>query len=507
MNRDGVRFAAVTMRIVLALTFLGGALAARAGKVADPSAAIVKIYTYHDLPDYQNPWSRRGTFASTGSGCIISERKIISNAHVVSDATFVQVRRHGEARRYPARILSVSHAADVALLTVDDPEFFEGVEPLEFGGLPYVQQEVLVYGFPLGGDSLSVTRGVVSRVEHQVYAHSSARFLSVQIDAAINPGNSGGPALISNRIVGVVMQGISQADNIGYIVPVPIIRHFLDDMEDGRYDGFPSLGVVLQSAESPDLKKRYAMNPRDTGMFLARTVRGSPADGVLQPGDILMAVAGHKVADDGTVEFRPRERTSVSYYIQGKQVGESLEVEVWRNGERRKMAVVLNRPLEHDRLVPMEEYDVQPRYFVYGGLVFCPVTVNLLKSWGGDWGNRAPKEWVALLNNNYRVDERDEVVALLKVLAARVNQGYQEFSSWTVSAVNGVRVKNLRQFVELVETPTESPFVTIESENGQVIILDRQNVAAANDEILKTYRIPRDRYLGEPDGTVDATTF
>ena len=463
----------------------------------DPAIAIVKIYTYHDVPDYQNPWSRRGTFATTGSGCIIGGKKILSNAHVVSDATFVQVRRYGQARRYPARILSVSHAADVALLTVDDVEFFEGVEPLEFGDLPYVQQEVLVYGFPLGGDSLSVTRGVVSRVEHQVYAHSSARFLAVQIDAAVNPGNSGGPALISNRVVGVVMQGISQADNIGYIVPVPIIRHFLVDLEDDRYDGFPSLGVVLQSAESPDLKKRYKMNPRDTGMLVTQTVRGSPAEGVILPGDILMSVSGHAVADDGTVEFRQRERTSVSYYIQEKQIGDRLDLEVWRNGTRTNLHVVLNRSLEHDRLVPMEEYDRPPRYFVYAGLVFCPVSVNLMKSWGSDWFNNAPKHWVALLNNNYRVDERDEVVALLKVLAARVNQGYQDFSAWTVKSVNGVPVKNLRHFVELVESATDASFVSIENETGQVIILDRESAESAREEILRTYRIPRDRYLGE----------
>jgi S1-C subfamily serine protease len=472
-------------------------MAGRGGQVEDPATAIVKIYTYHDVPDYQNPWSRRGTYATTGSGCIIAGKKILSNAHVVSDCTFVQVRRHGQARRYPARILSVSHAADVALLTVDDPEFFEGVEPLEFGVLPYVQQEVLAYGFPFGGDSLSVTRGVVSRVEHQVYAHSSCRFLAVQIDAAINPGNSGGPALISNRIVGVIMQGISQADNIGYMVPVPIIQHFLEDIEDGHYDGFPSLGVVMQSAENPDLKKRYRLNPRDTGMLVTRIVRGSPAEGVILPGDILMTVEGRAVADDGTVEFRPRERTSVSYYIQEKQVGEPLAVEVWRDVKRTPLTVKLNRSLENDWLVPLEQYDVLPRYFVYGGFVFCPVTINLLKSWGSDWYNQAPKEWVALLNNNYRVDDRDEVVAVLKVLAARVNQGYQDISGWPVNTVNGVRVRNLRHLVELIEAETDSPFVTLENDRGQVIILDRNNVKQTQAEILETYRIPSDRFLGE----------
>jgi S1-C subfamily serine protease len=464
----------------------------------DVQDAIVKIYTYHDVPDYQNPWSRRGTFSSTGSGCIISGNRILSNAHVVSDRTFIQVRRHGESRRYPARVISVAHAVDLALLTVDDPEFFEGAEPLTFGELPFAQQEVLVYGFPLGGDSLSTTRGVVSRVEHQVYAHSSCRFIAAQIDAAINPGNSGGPAIISNRIVGVVMQGITKADNIGYIVPAPIIRHFMDDIEDGQYDGFPSLGVIMQGMENADLKEKYGMDRKQTGMLITLPVRGSAADGVLQPGDVLLSVEGHAVADDGTVEFRPRERTSVSYYIQEKQIGDPLNVEVLRHGAVTSITVRLNRPMELDWLVPMEMYDIQPRYYVYGGLVFCPVTVNLLRSWGGNWFDSAPKELVAMLGNNYLTDERDEVVLMLKILAANVNQGYQDFSMWVVDAVDGTPVTSLKHLVELVETETDEPFVTFSNKNGKELVLDRARAKSAKADILKTYRIPADRHLEIP---------
>lgn len=464
---------------------------------ADVKDAIVKIYTYHDVPDYQNPWSRRGTYSSTGSGCIISGKRILSNAHVVSDRTFIQVRRHGEAKRYPARVLSVSHAADLALLTVDDPSFFTDAPALEIGDLPSPQQEVLVYGFPLGGDSMSITKGVVSRVEHQVYAHSSCRFIAAQIDAAINPGNSGGPALVGDRVVGVVMQGISQADNIGYIVPAPVVRHFLDDIEDGRYDGFPSLGVVLQGVENTDLKRKNGLTPDQTGMLIAKTVRGSASDGALRAGDVLLSIEGHPIADDGTVEFRPKERTSLSYYIQEKQVGESLNLEILRDGAVTGVTAALNRRIEEDWLVPMEQYDVQPRYFVYGGLVFCPVTVNLLKSWGNEWYDNAPKDLTALLGNNYLTDERDEVVLLLKILAADINHGYQDFSMWTVDSVDGVPVTGLEQMIGQVEREDAGPFVVFGNKKGQQIVLDRERVKKAQAEIQRTYRIPEDRYLGD----------
>ena len=484
------------LSVVVPLILAGAAQpGARAAAPAEPDIrdSIVKIYTYHDVPDYQNPWSRRGTFATTGSGCIIRGRRILTNAHVVGDQTFIQVRRYGQARRCPARVRSVSHAADLALLTLEDEEFFEGAPELEIGELPRTEQEVVVFGFPMGGDTLSTTKGVISRIEHQVYSHSSAYFLACQIDAAINPGNSGGPALVSNRVVGVAMQGISQADNIGYIVPAPIIRHFLADLEDGRYDGFPSLGIVMQGMENRDLKRKYRMGEKETGMLVLKVARGSPAEGSLKEGDVLLSVEGRAIADDGTVEFRDRERTSVSYYIQAHQLGDPLEAEILREGKRQPVSVTLSRPFEEDRLIPAEQYDVLPSYYVYGGLVLCPLTLNLLKSWGQNWYDAAPEELVAMLGFNHRVDERDEVVLVLKVLAADTNRGYQDISTWVVESVDGRKVTSLRQLVGLLEAGNGAPFAVLKSPRGHEIVLDRQRARESRDEILATYRVPSDR--------------
>ncbi len=472
---------------------LGALLCSAAAGAADVKDAIVKIYTSHNIPDYQNPWSMRGTFQSTGSGCVIKGRRILTNAHIVSDQTFIQVRRNGSARRYKARVLNVAHTADLALLTVDDPAFFENIEPLELGDLPQAQQEVLVYGFPLGGDTLSITKGVVSRVEHQTYAHSSAYLLAVQIDAAINPGNSGGPALVSNRIVGVAMQGISQADNIGYIVPAPIIAHFLEDIADGQWDGIPSLGVALTEMRNPDLRRMYQMPTNATGALVIRTVRGSPADGVLREGDAILRIAGHPVADDGTVEFRPRERTSLAYYIQERQIGDYLNLDILRDGAVQPLRVQLNRPLEKDCLVPNERYDVLPTYYIFGGLVFCPLTKNLLESWGPNWADAAPESLVALLQFNYITDERDEVVVLLKVLAADINEGYDDYFAWIVSEVNGRRIRHLRDLIAAVADTNAGPYVVFQDKFGDRIVLDRAKATASAAPLMETYRIKRDR--------------
>jgi S1-C subfamily serine protease len=157
----------------------------------------------------------------------------LTNAHVVANQAFIEVQRYGQRKRYVAKVYAVSHQADLALLKVEEKSFYDGVIALTFGVLPEVEQKIVVYGYPMGGSTLSATIGVVSRVEHHTYAHSGEVFLAVQVDAAVNPGNSGGPALSQGKIVGVVMQVISKSQNIGYLVPVSMVQHFLKDVIDG----------------------------------------------------------------------------------------------------------------------------------------------------------------------------------------------------------------------------------------------------------------------------------
>ena len=149
--------------------------------------SIVKIFCVSNSPDYDNPWNRRGPRRGHGSGCVINGNRILTNAHVVSDHTFIQVQLNGRPNKFNARVQFISHEADLALLTVEDPSFFKEVKDLELAELPQVMDKVIVYGFPEGGDTLSTTTGVISRIEHRPYAHSLKRLLAIQIDAAINP--------------------------------------------------------------------------------------------------------------------------------------------------------------------------------------------------------------------------------------------------------------------------------------------------------------------------------
>jgi len=470
-----------------------------AATATDVRDSMVKIYCVQNEPDYDNPWQMKGAQMFSGSGCVIEGNRILTNAHVVSDHTVIMVRLHGQSRKHQAKLIAVSHDADLALLSVDDPSFFHGVKPIKFGSLPEIEQEVIVCGFPEGGDTLSTTKGVISRIENQRYVHSWIELLAGQLDAAINAGNSGGPVLVGDRIVGVVMQALEKSQNIGYMVPVSVIEHFLTDMEDGLYDGFPEDGLIIQSLENESLKRMHGLKNNQSGVLVSSVAFGSPAEDKIFPGDVLLSVDGHRIEDDCTVEFRPKERTGCDYYVKQHQVGDEVVYKILRRGEEHTVRLTLDLPWGNNRLVPLARYDVQPSYYVYGGLVFCPLTLNYLLTWGDNLWKDAPFHLMRYFIKEEPSREGEEVVIIIKVLAGDFNNGYDNLVNSRIRYVNGIRIHNLQELIHIVEagtraeTGTEEPFVAFTTANDQTIAIDRKKAEAAQNDILVTYRIGEDR--------------
>jgi S1-C subfamily serine protease len=221
------------------------ALAVR-GDPSAPEKSVVQIMNSSQEPVWDSPWRFDAVRRSSGSGFVIKGKRIMTNAHVVSWAKQIRVKRYQDPRTYQARVAFVGHDCDLAVLEVKDETFFDGLEPLSLGELPVVRSTVVTYGYPAGGEQISYTRGVVSRIEMQTFAHIGNRsFLGAQTDAAINPGNSGGPVIQDGQVVGVAFQGMPGLENTGFFIPTPVIQHFLKDIGDGVYDGFPQAGIRL----------------------------------------------------------------------------------------------------------------------------------------------------------------------------------------------------------------------------------------------------------------------
>ncbi|MCH7478347.1 MAG: trypsin-like peptidase domain-containing protein, partial [SAR324 cluster bacterium] len=266
--------------------------------------ALVYLNVTSQRGDWYSPWQRSRTSRLTGSGFIIGPGLVMTNAHVVSDAKQIIVRRNGVGTPFFARVKYVAHDSDLALLEVKDRAFDEGVEPLELGSLPSLRTRVRTYGFPSGGEELSRTEGVVSRVQFITYLHSGADgHLGIQTDSAINPGNSGGPVVQGGKVIGVAFQANSNLNDVGFFIPSPVIKRFLEDIRDSRYDGYGELGIVASNLTNPAYRRFLNLPDELSGVVVDRVLPGTSAEGHIFPGDVVTAIDGVPIGFDGTIQY------------------------------------------------------------------------------------------------------------------------------------------------------------------------------------------------------------
>lgn len=515
---------------------------------------------------------------TTSSGFVLPGRRILTNAHSVEHHTMVRVKRRACDIRFVGTVIASSDECDLALLTVSDPDFWnltvpsststtssttttddeadsdsssspnkqqqqqqqQPLVPLQLGKLPKLRDSVIVAGYPHGGDGVSVTAGVVSRVELLDYS-SSSTLLSVQIDAAINPGNSGGPALDDEgRVVGVAFRVMvaDVSENIGYLIPPPVVQHFLDDVAaHGRYTGFCSTGFDWVDLEARAARRARGLPTGESGVLVRSVPPCSPARGVLKVGDVVTHVDENDVSNAGTVFHEESgERMYFHVLVSQKFIGDTLRLRVFRNGRKRRLqeketeigggggadgAETDNEPNNGGRsfeagteeeeegkfvnvsfalpelnslsLIPVHTSpSVQTQYFVYGGCVFVALTGAYLRSGYGTGpvaNSRTPVQirWIWEYGVKHHAEE--QVVVLSHVLNAELNIHYEHLFDERVHRVNGVRIQNLRHLVETVQK-TMDQFVRFELLE-ETVVLEREEAQSENQKILDMHHIPK----------------
>jgi S1-C subfamily serine protease len=463
---------------------------------AEPERSVIQITTFTQQPNWDAPWRFDSVRRMGGSGFVIKGKRIMTNAHVISWGKQIIVRRFQDPRPYVAEVEFVGHDCDLAVLTVADEHFFDKLEPLDFGDLPKVRSTVVTCGYPAGGEEISYTRGVVSRIELEPYAHIGNRhFLSVQTDAAINPGNSGGPVLQDERVVGVAFQGIPDLQSTGFFIPMPVIEHFLKDIEDKKYDGFPQAGMRVVPLQNPAYRALLKLQDNNQGARVDGLLPIPTTQKVLKQDDVLLRIGDFPVASDSTIVYQGN-RLSVALAFQFAQEGESVPLRVWRDGE----AVDLSLPVyvyTADRASGYE-YGSLPRYFVYGGLVFTPLSLDYLRTLGRNATEPSNAEMYYELY--YRRQEspataRPEPIVLSTVLADAVNANVTIRGHALVDKINGVRIDKLEDAIAAFETNTNTHDVVEFVPHHSFECLDRAEVAKANPRILQSYSIAQDRRL------------
>jgi len=464
-------------------------------------SSVVKIYVTTQPPNYAIPWQAGQPGGGTGSGFIIAGKRILTNGHVVSDARFVQVQKDGDPRRYTAKVDTtlIGHDCDLAVLTVPDESFFEGTRPLSFArAMPSLGDEVSAVGYPMGGDRLSVTRGIVSRIDYGTYSHSGIdQHLVLQVDAAINPGNSGGPLFFGRKVVGLAFQGLVGGENIGYAIPLPVIQHYLTDIADGCYHGYPELGVAFMDTDNPALRAHLRLPETAGGIAVTYVDPFGSARDLLRARDVLLTIEGSPIASDGTIQT-DGSRLVFAELLERKQWGESIVLTVWRDGAQQKIVVPLTNP--PDPFIYRREYDQRPRYLVVAGLVFTPLTRSYLSmpstDTGGDNGFRL--RYVSHFAKLDKLHEGiDEFVVLTRRLSREVNAYADPFLNGIVTEVNGTRIRCLDDIRTALDSPRDGFHVFRFLGSEDRLVLDATTLPETDRAIRKAYGLDRQERLGE----------
>ena len=460
---------------------------------------VVKIYVAFQGDDYAMPWQSATPGSGTGTGFIIDKRRILTNAHIVSNARSIEVQKDGSPTRYRAVVTFIGHDCDLATLDVADKSFFDNTQPLAFAdSLPRLNDEVTVFGYPLGGARLSVTRGVVSRIDYSTYSHSGVdQHLVLQVDAAINPGNSGGPIVYEGKVVALAFQGLAWAENIGYGIPLPVVQRFLTDIRDDKYHGYPELGVFFMDTRNEALRRSLALPGQKTGVVVYRIDPFGAGKGYLQPRDVLLSVDGHPIANDGTVLF-DREQVVFAELLERKQWGDSISFQVWRDGAERTVNLPLTNPA--DPYVFRNLYDERPRYYVFGGLVVAPLTREYLRTYERGPLDQATQQLFyyseyAKIDGLY--EGNDEFVVLTRRLPHAVNAYADDYVDGIVTEVNGKCIAKLADVKEALSKPVAGYHVIRFANRNDELVLDAEAVRRADPEILASYGISSAEYFGE----------
>ena len=475
------------------------ALAIAASAVAETSKpdihkSLVRITTTSQDPDYRVPWNPGNITVGIGAGFVIDGNRILTNAHVVSNGRLIVVEKENDPKEYIGKVEFIGSDCDLAVVKVQDSNFYKGTAPVHFGGLPTVQSLVDVFGYPIGGSRLSVTHGIVSRVDFQNYTYSGVdQHLAVQIDAAINPGNSGGPVLQDGKVVGVAFQGYTGdvAQNTGYMIPTPVIQRFLKDISTGRYNRYVDLSIsyfkLLNTAE------RHALGLPDdnTGVVVSSVEKDGSCAGKLQEGDVMLSIDNHPIASDGNVRL-DGDNLDLAEVVERKFKGDKVKIGILRN--QQPLTVEVELQPNNSYLLQANLHEENPRFVLFGGLVFQPLSRNFMEAYQPD--ELRVRYYYDFYITDELYEQHPEVIVLSNVLADPVNAYVSDFRFQIVDEINGQKIKHLSDVAHAFAASADQYVIKFLG-SSRPAVLEKRAVEAAQQRIKRNYNVSIEQNLGK----------
>ncbi len=455
--------------------------------------SIVSLEVTRKQYDYLQPWSRR-VEQMQKVGTIIDSKEVLTTAEGLGDHTLIRLQK-GRGRWYRAELAWIDYHANLAAIRCADAEFWKDTAPVELAATTPRRGTVQVLRWRNG--ILEARNVEINRLVLRKGRLTFMDQLHLELDSEM-AGLGWGEAIVAGGKV--IAVACSKDDHTITALPASFIRSCLADRADGAYQGLGYFSFLWQTSENPDTLAYLGLVGEPRGVIVIEVQKREKDVSALRPRDLLLEVDGYPIDVQGDyIDPDYGALLLENLASRTKRAGDTVKIRLMRDGQEMDVDYILPKVDYRLEIAPLATFDQEPEYFMMGGLVFQPLTVPFLQSWGGDWARKAPFR-LSYAAKEPPTPENPSHILLSMVLPDPVNLGYQDARFLLVDKLNGQPVRTLQQLVAAKEQPRDG-FHVLEFREGdslQRLVLDAAETDGATRRVLQRYGIQKDRLISDP---------
>lgn len=455
--------------------------------------ALVRVTVTSQGYLFHRPWQQRRAMTQSAIGVVVEGDRVLVNAALVADQRYIELETIDSQKKARAKVDVVDYEANLALIAPLEPSFLSRHTAMTLSDEVSPGDTLTVVQVKPNGDIVP-GNGEVTSIELGLYSQGHL-FLTYRLDNALQFrfNNLTLPVVKTNRLAGLMLRQ-NPNDRTVDVIALPVIRHFLKDAAQGDYQGFPTAGFLYGTMQDPQLRRYIGLHENMTGIYVQKVLKGSPAHAAgLRAGDVITRMGSVAVSNTGQYQHPQYGQTSLAHLIRTQYyVGDTLPIELFRDGRDMSLSVVLDHRGPQRYLVPPYIFDRKPDYLIVGGLVLVELSIPYLQEYGSEWVTSAPVDLLYYNQNQDYLngDHREKIVLVSDVIPTPYSIGYENFSDLELLKVNDKPIGKLSDVKAALAYPINGFHKLDVRQHPKTIYLDARQLPQIHDTIQQRYRIP-----------------
>ena len=463
--------------------------------VADPSNSLVDVNSTNQDYNILQPWEKESPGSNSTRGIYLGNNLVLCNGKAADAATYVELALPDGSRTVTAKVVRFDPDLHLALLTLEheeDADFFADRTPLEVGEPLRIGDKAEFAGLIQGIKPVHAGLTVES-----ADAAGMPR-LNLHAERSLPDGAGMGCPVIKDGKLVAMSLGYRAQNQMLSCINAELISRFLNQKENA---GVPMVGFSLIELKDPVFRKYLKIDdPKAGGLYVNKVEpSGAAAEAGMKEGDVLTAIEGIAIDNTGRCQHPVYGPLSATCLLNSyKPVGETLKLSLLRDGQPVEITLPLNRDAAEKSLVREMQPGERPRYIMWGGLLFQPVTDDFLRAIRERAQDSLPLSLACIEDNEdeYRKEGRKELVVLSLVVPTPATLGYDNARFTLVTKVNGKDVHSFDEFAKMIDEKTPDGLVRISLNKIPYDIYLSTEAVQRSNEVIRMQAIPRLRYVG-----------